>query len=1622
MKKRIAKIEKGDSIQIYDKDSNRMINGKMMQRKKKGRLYSLGGNDPPKRGPRGRLDRLKTVGTFDLGNDMVDLSEVARNLNEKLISGDIDAAGTILHSRRSSANALLANSNSSNQGSLEHHLQQHRRSCTPGPCRKEINKNLVSFGGKKAFSRDLKYQISSATSTPGGRRIYNTGHGSGNMNITNVPTQHSADDCLEKPKPFADNRKSRSCSTSGILTKADMEMKNVCTAQIHNSNFKDKSHTDVTQTTNFNKKIELKHKVATNNTVNFNVDDSNKIETIHSSDDAITEISKLNRSDLDVDNKECTDDSHINAIITGKLDKDSDKIELDMASAEDSTKNTNEEELIYKPRKPVLRKSKRIVRTDSELFDEAHLMSSTEIVLQPTTHIQIHNEPDYMNENRGSTPKIESRKDSSDFDDVCSPRDAYKSTTDDSSRNMSIEEVDTVFSDSTADLEQLEKEYRELARSNLQREYKSDGDTLDEIGKKRDDFQKWKNQSFETNFELYGAGQSAGTVNSSEYLENADQIEVLERIDSFDRIETIDDHPDFDCEHLQSAGRSDICSPLSHVTYSTTNSSENSSTKRADETKYFFSRIGNVSKENLSKLNSPRESDTSTLTSPIKFASAHSSSCSDQRQSPIKNVNAAAATISSNSNPILPCLRPSKLDIIQNVVSSPKEGTFSSLFEKRFGKLKKINKLIKSKRFSASALYDRQKSDSKPKSMDSNSSVAASTVSAITAPTTLSQSKEKTESTNRLFRSKCSPGKSSNSESKSSIYSSKLSLFSSKTAKASIFQKKSPMFTTASHSNNELNMRTSSKTTLNEISKSNSEINKYKFSPSRFSMKRSMKEKKPNSAACLYKEPSHSPLSEEFYNKTGSVRLSAMELYEKFCSEDFSGLYKHELSKLDERSEGLCGGYRNWHEYRLEHRGLGAVKKYARGKTARLLKQKSEPKFTFRADKVAADYDPKEEDEEDFYNQEQEYYEDDYDEEDEQEQEEEEEEEQEYEDELDEEDEHSDYYGPEDDIDYTIEPPLMDYGIERMHCHRLSEMLEEADEESDVNDEYEQRAYHLENDETCGIVDIANNTDSDVDEIYLMPEGGKCSDYEQYGFENKQFSLEHSIISRIGGIEHDLTMIDDIPYCDDPQPQFAYSSKPTPECYGSDEVLTVYKMYSNDDLLTVKEDDEYEDGLRPPSQNQSTTSDNTEPGCSSVEYAVNEYVKNAPPDISVDIESSDLKTDACTVIERAESMELLSGSSGTIRSGSTLTGYDFDTVKNLNLDSCSTSKLSLSLKSDGFEEFTLTPDEPKRVKNADAEDFTLTPEASVSEAPIGVSTTDDADTEFNLGETMRSDSIFEQGTKNEDGSISSNEVLVIVDKFLTNERLLQQNLNIVPIPNSKLPSSTLMSPVDSDASSTNALIERQSGTMFNISSSSKSTLDDALELDANNLDEDFDFGEPSKTNNDDVSTFTTELTKEFDLLFTRAQQDIDDKTEAESGTSIQNDDATNDLNNKLQVSDACTTLKINLSTELTPPPPRMPSRYSMQKLEPYFFADDITNTKENNSVNCCSDTFYQASDAIIATISSGGGISEINKPDHCKALDGHESSFIQKKIISKLKKNRSQSLGNLNKKTRCFPL
>lgn len=558
-----------------------------------------------------------------------------------------------------------------------------------------------------------------------------------------------------------------------------------------------------------------------------------------------------------------------------------------------------------------------------------------------------------------------------------------------------------------------------------------------------------------------------------------------------------------------------------------------------------------------------------------------------------------------------------------------------------------------------------------------------------------------------------------------------------------------------------------------------------------------------------------------------------------------------------------------------------------------------------------------------------------------------------------------------------------------------------------------------------------------------MPDTDKCTDYvhyEQYGFENKQFTLEHPMVCKMPCRDHDLSVIDEIPYLDEvPQPQYACVTHQGGD--DDDEMLTVYTICTTDDLLTVKEeDDDIDDDDVNDEQiqiKQSIDSDH------SIQCAITTYMKGAPPDISVD--SSDAKAEKQSCIQRTGSFELLSNSSETIRSGSTLTGYDFDTVKNLNLDSCSTSKLSLSLRSDGFDEFTLTPDEPKiLMKNCDVEDFTLTPDASFSEQqPFGMNTTDDLNSGLSTYEPLIKRPIIDDDNDNDDdddgngicstnaNDTLSNEVLVIVDKFLANERLLQQNLNIIPI---KLKSSPQLSPIDSDASSMNLLLEKQKGTIFNLqSSSSKSTLDETMDLEKLHFDYDYD---DDDTNN---STYLDSRTAKKNLINPHIEQQPQRSTDIEYSsklktTIIESANADPHLNKKL--------IKKNSNIEmLNPPlieksdniqspkdhipPPIMPSsRLSMQNLQPFFFSDDLTPKKSNAK---CTNT-----DKIVDKKSKKSETIEIDNDCYQKTVttttttttttNTNDSSFLQKKILSKLKKNKSQSLGNLNKKTRCFPL
>lgn len=1552
MKKRINKIEKGDNLHtLFDKHSPdpRLANGKIGQRKKKGRLYSLGGNEPIKK-PRGRLDRLRTVGTFDLGTEITVLSEVARNLNEKIISGDIrtvDEAST---------------------------KSMRRLSVIPDGSEKVSNNSSAS-----SSSRQTKFTTVRSASAQVPPKSSDTD------NTTPVKNQHSADD-VKTLQIRAKNQKLRSVSSSSYL---DGELR--CLSKGRPV----RHHQQKTiATTTFCDRRDVKDK-NNMNIVNLSIQDSNKIEMADEdvcADELIKSKDERRRGDSVADN-------------------DSNKIELDMKSAEDNTKNDDDDDdgddvddsnvnsvtmTERQHRKPVLRKSKRIVRTDSEIFADELLICKNEIVLKNNLDIQIHKEPvqydetesgeqlplPYVRKPYGSTTSSTtngagvggnggSRKESSDIDEICSPRDFQKSTDNDSSRNQSTDELDTVFSDTT-DLERLEREYRELVRSNLQREYKSDGDSLDEVGKRRNDYLKWKNQSFENDFELYSETAAKACGGSSER------------------------------QPCGTAELSRVCSPHSHITIMSNSSEASSSKPMTDDGKYVSSRASDESRA-TKKSSSIKESDSSTLTSPMKTTKSD---------------------------------RPSKLDVSGGSgSSSAKENSITTLFEKRFGKFKKMNKLLNCKRFSTSALYD------KKKSADVEQEEKKRTASTGTT------SKVKEYSMSRLFGSRFSPCKLKTGDSKHFMYASKLSLFNSKVAKTALFATKKPgMYSNSSRSNSELNnidndsASSSTRTKLTEHSKSNSELNKYKSSPSRLSSstKRSIKDNRNSSAACLYKEPGSSPLSEEFYNKTGSVRLSAMELYEKFCSADFGGLYKHESSSTNERMVSTaCGGYRTWHEYRLSHKGLGAVKKYAQNKHARLLRQKSEPKFSFKGDTKGDAYFPEEEDEdiyeEDMFEQEG-LYDDEY----------EDEEGDYYEDEEVEEEEEEDEMGDEEEDD-DEEPACnaVDVG-ERRHesppqvagkSQSLppkppppSSMPSMVREESQTSQD-EPGGYHSEIEYT-GHLDIAAGTDSEVDEIYLMPRHGKSvEEYVEYGFENKQFSLEHSsMLRRSASMEHNVNYPAH-QIGDEEQIHITYSPVNEIRHFGSDEVLTIYKICSKDDILNMADviihkpdihhtqDDKNEpagDHCTKSTENivECTTIDYDQPcTSSSIEHAVDQLIRNAPIDLPMlDIDAA---TDCFAAIDRSESMEIFSSSSGTLHSGSTLTEYAFDTVRNLKLDSCSTSKLSLSLKSEIFDDYTITPDESKVLHNCVFEDFTLTPEGSLSET-----SGPDAQT-INNGQTVQISAIdcvhsaaiqpppgisfdADPAQKSEDQSLTSNDVVLIVDKFLANEhRLLAEQQTAIAASTNDLPRIVGMqhkkmrrnifdfdfdslSPVSSMSMSPARVAECLDGEKFSI-----------IDLDDDSL-------------KNVVSAFTSEITKEFDLLFSRAEQDNELlQTLADDAVMVENSYETPQPKRELMAESV-----------------KMPTRYSMQKLEPYFMGELPTADGTMTTTAAAAVSHRPLRHSTSNNEYSNVLVTQHNQSNHNQqqlAQPQHESS-IHKRVMTKLKANRSQSLGNLSNKTRCFPL
>ncbi|XP_058818662.1 uncharacterized protein LOC131681709 isoform X1 [Topomyia yanbarensis] len=1227
VEKSIKKLQRGESYDFCQSfDDKKFVidkNGRICERKKKGRLYSLGGNDPPRKCPRGRLDRLKTVGTFDITNEISRLSQKTMNLNERIIGNQLFAQ---------TVDEATTTAIGSAAGSIGAGLVPFIATAAFGP----VTNTSVGTTEKQQFS---------SVRPSNGPMLFKQNTESIHLSPHHhLPSHHPL--VLQKQHQLQ-AAKSRSLSTGSYITKE---------SSVHSS---------------------VEKIIKSNSNSDLNENAQNTIDTI-----------PKNRS---------LEDSR-----TVKLSQFHSPMPL---------------------RKPILRKSKKIIRTDSE-FLKGNIYEK-ESSLSSSQYTPTHEKRREFAGNHSSNPSSETHK-----------------STDESSKNISTDEIDTVFSD-TVELEQMEVDYKIHLKNNLQREYKSDSDTLDEVGKRQPDYSTWKNQSYENTFEIREEKEQETEDSGSSYKDALGSEKEEERSRS-----------------TEGAG---------------------------------LQKQASNDPQTRKSINRPTELELGTSSDGSKHPSV--------------------------------------------------DGPFGHIFEKNLGRFKKMNKLLKCKRFSTSALYDKKNKLNFKETIffDDKSSPAKTSI----------------ETTR-------SPAKSCLSQSKASISSSKSSLFGNK--KSNVFNLKGRKFL---FSNSTSTASDGTSRTSPNKSKSSNEISYCRTK----SVKSSKKSVKTNSTACLNLETtSTSPLSEAFYNPTGSVRLSAMELYEKFCSRDFSGLYKHENVRSD-YDDGQNGTDPEQYD---PNRNLGAIRKYKR-KNFKLLRQKSEPKFSFRTDTLYENEDsyddtcypdgqPKDEYEGEDYSQflyDEQYYEEDI------------------------ENlsiENIYYRGNLIREDGTIVEAYQYHDEfdeeEGEEEEELEGEEEEEEEEEDDEDEYEEQGPCEHGAETEDdsveppLIDMAGAVDSDCDEIYLMPQN------ESKKLIIRDFLFHHSnnefdnVADEYESTEAELRVLQ--------------------RCEEQD-TLTIYKICSKESILDSKGD-----------------------------------LDNIPLNSTID--PYFVKSDCSTALERTASLELLSNSSDTLNK-STLTDYAFDTVKNVNLDSCSTSRLSLSLKSEIFEDTLANAKhngsgEIKQIKNWNIEDFTLTP----------------------------------------DGSFSDEAIDELIKSHLAEE---------------------IERKASSDGGDNRELV----------TASDKPANPPTSEYTIIDLDEEPYLLDPT------ISDFTNEITKEFDLLFSRAETESHDASFSGSPANDKGDeDEPSNTQPRLELLD------------LRPTAIELPTRHSMQKLEPINLdTDEIKITRH-------------AEDQLKTEHDSAKAVAIDNrcKVDKQKASNDDRTASSTTAVAAsgddRLRKARSQSLGNLKNKTKCFPL
>lgn len=332
-----------------------------------------------------------------------------------------------------------------------------------------------------------------------------------------------------------------------------------------------------------------------------------------------------------------------------------------------------------------------------------------------------------------------------------------------------------------------------------------------------------------------------------------------------------------------------------------------------------------------------------------------------------------------------------------------------------------------------------------------------------------------------------------------------------------------------------------------------------------------------------------------------------MELFEKFCSQDFTGLYKHEsINEVDDALEEETGN----HTYK------GAIKKSTSLRKTTLLKQNSEPKFNIKLEQFYAP---------------QEVFE-------------------------------------EEDIETTENEDEYECSGSNVVDRRSSFGRQiEFDQNDQYFEEGEDQLYVLENSE-----DYRNIDEEDIDEIYLMPGQQK---YESFMRNSDEIlAIDETDEEVLDSSENSIREKD-----------FIFDNEDEGDFYPKQKLFAIHDTSLRSD--------------------ESSEVNSNEDSDKNLKTIITEYVKNA------------CASAANESIVRSQSMDLLSNSSATPKTYSN-SEYAFDTVKQINLDSCSTSKLSLSLNSDIFDDITLAaPDENslKTVKICEMDDFTLTPDGSMCE-------------------------------------------------------------------------------------------------------------------------------------------------------------------------------------------------------------------------------------------------------------------------------------------------------------------